>query len=280
MGSIKRYLYYQISNYSMNVDIYRAYIGKPISKKSIKIEYDRSNKNRPAWIYVEGLPRNTFIISTRINNKIILYKTYLTPKLPLFLPVDYTKEEMKTFYDKFSETYDKYIKQNNIAAAGFLLKKLRLQKNVKLLDLGAGTGIGSIPFIRAGYKNITLIEYSPKMLNCAKKKKELKKCRFICKDIRDLNLNEKFNLIFSIFSFGLHAYFSREEMPILWKKIHKHLKPNGTIALIGHEFQVPKSLFKEIKSGKKKIIEGYRADWYIGSKKEINSFSNLFQVIT
>ena len=138
----------------MNVDIYRAYIGKPISKKSIKIEYDRSNKNRPAWIYVEGLPRNTFIISTRINNKIILYKTYLTPKLPLFLPVDYTKEEMKKFYDKFSETYDKYIKQNNIAAAGFLLKKLRLQKNVKLLDLGAGTGIGSIPFFRLRNKNI------------------------------------------------------------------------------------------------------------------------------
>ena len=176
---------------------------------------------------------------------------------------------MKNFYDKFSETYDKYIKQNNLRATRFLLKKIKLTKNAKILDLGAGTGIGSIPFVRDGYKNITLVEYSPNMLDNAKKKKELKTCRFICEDIMDLNLNEKFDLIFSIFSFGLHAYFDKKEMPVLWKKIHKHLKSNGIIALIGHEYPVPKSLFKEIKSGKKKIIEGYSAEWYIGSKKEM-----------
>ncbi|MBI2499510.1 class I SAM-dependent methyltransferase, partial [Candidatus Woesearchaeota archaeon] len=113
------------------------------------------------------------------------------------------------------------------------------------------------------------VEYSPNMLNNAKNKKELKKCRFICSDIRKLDLKEKFDLIISIFSFGLHAYFDREEMLILWKKIRKHLKSDGIIALTGHEYPVPRTLFKELKSGKLKIIKNYSANWFIGSKKEI-----------
>ena len=253
----------------MDIDIYRSYTGKPVSSNNVKVEYDRSNKKRPAWIYIEGLPRNTFIISTRINNKIVLYKVYLTPKLPLFLPVNYTKEEMKNFYDKFSETYDKYIKQNNLRATRFLLKKIKLTKNAKILDLGAGTGIGSLVFAQAGYKNITLLDCSKKMLLKAREKKELKKCKFIFKDIRKLDFNKKFDAIISIFSFALSNYFDIEEIPLLCKKIAKSLKPEGILVLLGHDFNPPRNLFNKIESGKRKIIKNYKANWYIGSKKKI-----------
>ncbi len=41
-------------------------------------------------------------LSTKVNGKIHHYRVYLSTTIPLFLPTNYTKEEMRKFYDKFA----------------------------------------------------------------------------------------------------------------------------------------------------------------------------------
>ena len=152
----------------MKVIIKNSYSSKEVPE-SIKFTYDKTSETRPTWIWVENLPKNVMFLSTRINGRIEHYRAYLSTEIPLFLPTTYTREEMKKYYNKFAEIYDSEIKAKNLVATKFLLKKIKLEKNAKILDLGAGSGISSIAFVESGYKDITLLDYSQKMLEIAKK---------------------------------------------------------------------------------------------------------------
>ena len=242
-----------------------SYSGKEIPK-NIRFTNDKTSKKRPAWLLVKGLPKNVMFLSTRVNGKIQHYRVYLSTSIPLFVPTNYTKNEMRKFYNKFAQTYDKGVKSKNILATKFLLKKIKMDKDAKILDLGAGSGLSSLPLMEAGYKDITLLDYSKEMLTKARKKKGLKKCKFILGDISELKLKTKYDLIFSVFSFASNSYFNDDEMPILWKKVALYLKPNGIFMMMGNDSEPPQSTIKKIKSGKYEIIPGYKAQWYIGRK--------------
>lgn len=250
----------------MKVEVFRMYAGRNIPKGA-KIVYDKSGKKRPAWVWIKGLPNNIVFIRLRINGERMLYQVYIAPGMPVFMPIDRTKEETKKFYDRFSKTYDKEVRQRNLAVAKFLVKSIKLPKAAKILDVGSGTGLSSLALARKGYRNITLLDYSKKMLDVAKQRKELKQCRFVQGDVRNFNLKEKFDLIISVFSFASNAYLDRTEMPAAWKEITKHLKPNGILALFGYDYEPPKVMFRKIKSGKRRIIKDYYANWYIGKRK-------------
>jgi hypothetical protein len=165
----------------------------------IKLTFDKKGKSRPAWIWVKGISGKRKAVFLRIRvgklKRLEYYRTYLSPRLPLYIPVNYTSDEMQLYYNKFSEIYDKHIIKNNLPAAKFLVSKLKIPKNAKILDLGAGTGIASEQLVLAGYKNITLVDFSEKMLAKAKKKKLLKDCKFVRQDVRKLKLKDKFDLI-------------------------------------------------------------------------------------
>lgn len=249
----------------MQVKIKKTFSGKEVPKNT-KFTYDKTSKRRPAWILLKNLPKNIMFLSTRIDGKINHYRVYLSTTIPLFLPTNYTKDEMRKFYDKFSEIYDDEIESRNSKATKFLFNKFKISKNSKILDLGAGSGISSVPLVKMKYNNITLLDFSKKMLTKAKQKNELKKCNFIQQNICKLKLNDKFDVIFSIFSFASSSYFNHKEMPALWKKIANNLKPNGIFMVMGNDFEPPKSLIKKIKSGKYEIVQGYKAQWYIGRK--------------
>lgn len=250
----------------MQVKIKKSFSGKEIPKNT-KFIYDKTSKKRPAWIWVKNLPKNIMFLSTRVNGKIHHYRVYLSTTIPLFLPTNYTKDEMRIFYNKFAQIYDKEIKSKNTKSTEFLFKKIKIPKDAKILDLGAGSGISSLPLIKKGYRDISLLDFSKEMLTKAKQKKELKKCKFIQQNIVKLKLKEKYDLIFSIFSFASNSYFNDNEMPKLWRKITTSLKPNGIFMVMGNDFEPPQSLIKKIKSGKYEIISGYKAQWYIGKKK-------------
>lgn len=250
----------------MKFKIKKSFSGREIPK-NIKFTYDKTSSKRPAWIYVKNLPKNVMFLSTRANGKIYHYRVYLSTTIPLFLPTNYTKEEMEKFYDKFARIYDDEVESRNSRATKFLFDKIKLQKNSKILDLGAGSGISSVPLVKMRYENITLLDFSEGMLTKARRKKELKNCKFIKQDITKLKLKEKYNLIFSIFSFASNSYFDDNEMSKLWKNITTLLKPKGILMLMGNDFEPPKNLIKKIKSGKYEIIPEYKAQWYIGKKK-------------
>ncbi|MEK6861690.1 MAG: hypothetical protein AABY07_07000, partial [Nanoarchaeota archaeon] len=120
----------------MRVKIKMSYSGKEIPK-NIRFTNDKTSKKRPAWLLVKGLPKNVMFLSTRVNGKIQHYRVYLSTSIPLFVPTNYTKNEMRKFYNKFAQTYDKGVKSKNILATKFLLKKIKMDKDAKILDLGA-----------------------------------------------------------------------------------------------------------------------------------------------
>ena len=47
----------------MNIKVSRVYRGEIFPQKDIKLEYEHTNKNRPAWIFIKELPEDIFIIS-------------------------------------------------------------------------------------------------------------------------------------------------------------------------------------------------------------------------
>ena len=249
----------------MKLQIKKYFSGKEIPK-NIQFTYDKTSSKRPAWIHVKNLRKNVMFLSTRANGKIHHYRVYLSTTIPLFLPTNYTKEEMEKFYDKFAQIYDDELESRNSKATKFLFDKVKLSRNTKILDLGAGSGISSVPLVKIGYENITLLDFSEGMLAKAKRKKELKNCRFIKQDITKLKLKEKYDLIFSIFSFASSSYFDDKEMPKLWKNVITLLKPKGYLLLMGNDFEPPTNIIKKIKSGKYEIIPGYKAQWYLGKK--------------
>lgn len=250
----------------MKVEVFRCYTYKNIPKNA-KIVYDNSGKKRPAWVWVKGLPDDVAFIRLRVNGLRLLYQIYISTDMPVFMPLDRTKEETKKFYNKFSKMYNEEVKKRNFKAAKFLLKNIKLQKDAKILDLGTGSGLSSLFLARKGYENITLFDYSKNMLSLAKKRRELKNCNFIQGDVRKLKLEKKFDMILSVFSFASNSYLEEAEMPRLWKKVTKQLKQNGFLALMGYDYEPPKSLFKKIKNGKFRIIKDFQAKWYIGRKK-------------
>ena len=65
----------------MKVEISRMYIGKDIPKKDIKFMYDKTSENRPAWIWIENLPKDIVHISVRVNGEKKFYRIYLSPKI-------------------------------------------------------------------------------------------------------------------------------------------------------------------------------------------------------
>ena len=247
----------------------------------LKMTYERNPKQRPAWIEIKGLPSDVQFIRINLGKKgkegkrLQTYRTYLVEGL--FLPMDYTKEEMEKFYDKFSKVYDTFIKGGgkgtsgqNLIAANFLLNKVKkFVSKGELLDLGAGTGIITELFVKEGFYPATLVDYSQGMLNIAKKRKGLHKCTFVKRDIKKLNLNKKFDIILSTFSFGSSSYFDKEELPHILDIAYKHLKNGGVIAVLGHfGEELFEGKFKKLDSGIYDLStkNKFYTDYFIGKK--------------
>lgn len=246
-------------------------------KKRVKIIDYHKGKVRPAWIRLGKIPKDTRFIRLVVGdktNRSYSYKLW-NIRTNVFVPVDFSFVAAKDYYNEFSKLYDKLIEQlpKNINIGKLMLnflKKYRKDKNIEILDLGAGTGILTELFVKEGYKNMALLDFSKGMLAKAKKKKSLKECKFIQQDIRKLKLIKKYDVIMSFFSLGLPNYFSEEETQKILKLIKTKLKKNGLLILVGF-YEIPKKnpLFKTLKFGKfiPDKRRGYYFDYYIGERK-------------
>jgi len=252
---------------------------KKINSKNLKlkVDYDKKSKGRPAWIKIDGLPKRARYISITLGKKgkqgerFEPYHCYLPEGL--FLPLRHTKEEMEKFYDKFSEIYNNEIEKTgfNINAANFFIKRVRKYiKKGELLDLGAGTGLITEIFVEKGFTPATLIDFSKRMLDNAKKRKCLRGSTFIKKDVRKLNLGKRFDLVISFFSVGASSYFDKKELNKILKIAKKHLKKNGVIAVLGH-LNIPEfeREFKKLESGIYNLSKKnkFYVDYFIGGKR-------------
>ena len=113
----------------------------------------------------------------------------------------------------------------------FYKKWLPKNKDAKILELCCETGRLTLPIARAGY-NISGVDYTPSMLEQAKVKASEAglEINFIAADIRTLNLQEEFDLIFIPFNSIHHLYENKDLFKTL-KVVKKHLKNGGLFLL-------------------------------------------------
>ena len=113
----------------------------------------------------------------------------------------------------------------------FYKKWLPTNKDARILELCCGTGRLTLPIAKDGY-NICGVDYTPSMLKQAKSKATEAglEINFIEADIRKLDLQEKFNLIFIPFN-SIHHLYRNEDLFKALECVKKHLKAGALFLL-------------------------------------------------
>ena len=113
----------------------------------------------------------------------------------------------------------------------FYKKWLPKQKDAKILELCCGTGRLTIPLNKAGF-DVTGVDFTPSMLTHAKSKAKaegLDIC-FIQADMRHMDLDERFDLIFIPFN-SIHHLYTNDDLFSALNVVKQHLKSTGTFIL-------------------------------------------------
>jgi 2-polyprenyl-3-methyl-5-hydroxy-6-metoxy-1,4-benzoquinol methylase len=113
----------------------------------------------------------------------------------------------------------------------FYKKWLPKNKEAKILELCCGTGRLTLPIAKDGY-NICGVDYTSSMLEQAKIKalETGLDIRFIEADIRTLNLQEKYDLIFIPFN-SIHHLYENKDLFNALSVVKNHLKDGGLFLL-------------------------------------------------
>ena len=113
----------------------------------------------------------------------------------------------------------------------FYKRWLPKNKSVCILELCCGTGRLTIPIAEDGY-NISGVDYTFSMLEQAKAKASEAglKIEFIEADIRTLDLQNKYDLIFIPFN-SIHHLYLNEDLFKAFNTVKKHLKTGGRFLL-------------------------------------------------
>lgn len=111
----------------------------------------------------------------------------------------------------------------------FYKKWLPKNKDAKILELCCGTGRLTIPIAKEGY-NICGVDYTSSMLEQAKANQVGVGIDFIEADIRALDLQGQFDLIFIPFN-SIHHLYGNEDLFKALECVKKHLKDGGLFLL-------------------------------------------------
>ena len=119
----------------------------------------------------------------------------------------------------------------NLADLQFYKRWLPKSKDTRILELCCGTGRLTIPIARDGY-DITGVDYTSSMLDRAKIKTTQAglEIKFIEADIRTLNLQEKYDLIFIPFN-SIHHLYKNEDLFMALSAVKNHLMDGGLFML-------------------------------------------------
>lgn len=125
--------------------------------------------------------------------------------------------------------------------------------NAEILELCCGSGRLTIPLAKVGYK-ITGVDNSKSMLEQAKLKAKNDKIEitFIEADIRNLDLNNKYDLIFIPFN-SIHHLYKNQDLFDTLKVVKEHLKDDGLFILDCYNPNI--QYITEAEKGKNKIAE-------------------------
>jgi tRNA (cmo5U34)-methyltransferase len=143
--------------------------------------------------------------------------------------LNYSRYSAKDYEDEIQDVIPGYLRLNNhISLAAYSYAENKDQV-IKVLDLGAGTGLSSQEMLRAlPNAQLTLVDFSEHMLKAAKRKFGTK-ANYICTDYAKLSLApNSFDIVMSII--GLHHQNHNGKRKVI-NKVYKALRPQGIFIL-------------------------------------------------
>lgn len=110
----------------------------------------------------------------------------------------------------------------------FLIEKLELEGNEKILDLACGFGRHSLEFARRGY-DVTGVDITSEYIEYAAKQAQTENlnARFICSDIRDVSFQNEFDVVLNMADGAVGYLENEEENRKIFYVISRALKPRG-----------------------------------------------------
>lgn len=118
--------------------------------------------------------------------------------------------------------------EDTIRQVDFLIDKLKLKGNERILDLACGFGRHSLEFARRGY-DVTGVDITPEYVDYATKQAQTENlnARFICSDIRQVSFDNEFDVVLNMAD-GAIGYLENEEENLkIFRVISKALKTGG-----------------------------------------------------
>lgn len=131
-------------------------------------------------------------------------------------------------YSNLSKVYDIFINDYDYENIIKKIEPIFKKNNVKnILDLACGTGNMTMRLYSLGY-NVSGVDISEKMLAIAKEKASRKnyKIPFFHQDIRDFDVNKKFDVIVS-FTDGYNYLVSEKDIKKSFERVCNSLNDNG-----------------------------------------------------
>lgn len=146
------------------------------------------------------------------------------------------KEKETIHYSKFAQYYDAIYNEivNYESQTSFLQKvfdKFHKGEVESILDIGCGTGNFTVLFAKRGYST-TGIDLSDEMIRVAKEKmrkgQRSKNLQFLKMDMRDIQLNKKYDVATVLFG-GFGYLLEYDEVERFFAGVRKHLDKDGLL---------------------------------------------------
>jgi 2-polyprenyl-3-methyl-5-hydroxy-6-metoxy-1,4-benzoquinol methylase len=132
-------------------------------------------------------------------------------------------------FKNYANGYEKEIfTTGTIGEVDFIESEISFRKDIKILDIGCGTGRHDIELAQRGY-NVTGIDLSQEMLEKAKQNALLKNVsiNFVCADARSLSFENEFDVVLMICEGGFPLMETDEMNYSILQSARKALKKNG-----------------------------------------------------
>lgn len=134
------------------------------------------------------------------------------------------KDSVYQSYDKISKWYDEHRSRDLFEKTWLDVTISYLTSGAKILDLGCGMGEPiSRYFIEKGFC-LTGVDGSKKLLDLAIQR--FPQANFICADMREIKLNQKFDLIITWHSF---FHLTQDNQRLMFRTFSDHLNIDGIL---------------------------------------------------
>jgi 2-polyprenyl-3-methyl-5-hydroxy-6-metoxy-1,4-benzoquinol methylase len=136
------------------------------------------------------------------------------------------KQWYETLFENYGEKYDKEsFTQGTLGECDFIERELKGGKDLKILDVGCGTGRHALELTRRGYQ-VTGIDLSERQLARARAKAEQEKLQidFQCQDARKLSFDKEFDVAIMLCEGGFPLMETDEMNYEILKSVTRSLK--------------------------------------------------------